>query len=586
VDVPVRAFRSGDIVGLYIGYADEKAALAGDGATGKSINANAGFKGALAQLQQPESVLVLYMDVERGFDQINQAVEKSNEAKVKEIWPKARDASGLAGLKRVIFADGFDGKDWGSRGFAEAPAPRTGLLSMMDDKPLGDELFKAVPQSSSMVFAGKFDPGRLITEVRKAVGAVDPEAQKMFDQGLGAAQMFIGKNLVTDILDPLGDQWAMYISPDVGGNGITGVVVVNKLDDAKKAEQGLVAASLCVNNLIAGQMRDEEINISFKNTKIGDMRVWYFAVPFVAPAWGIKDGNLYLGLYPQSVAAAARFTSSGKKSFNENEKYAALKQRLGVPAPRGVQFVDLPQLAGPGYQLVLVYLRLGLGFADMWGVEAPEPVLPSFDTLQAHLAPAGSLSWVDEKGWHTKGVQPFPGAGLFSGEAGFVAVGASAMSVGILLPSLNRARETANRVKCASNLRQMGQGILLYSNDHSGNYPEDFETLVKYCLDSGVGPDAFACPSGHEALPGSANQMKPDQLAAWAREHSPYVYVGAGKKNDTPADVVIIYERLGSHSGDGVNMLYGDGHVEFQHTAGAEQILQQQGVEIEYVGRR
>src|SRR5580658_187998 len=33
----------------------------------------------------------------------------------------------------------------------------------------------------------------------------------------------------------------------------------------------------------------------------------------------------------------------------------------------------------------------------------------------------------------------------------------------ILIPSLSRARETANRVKCASNMRQIGQAILLYS---------------------------------------------------------------------------------------------------------------------------
>jgi len=34
-----------------------------------------------------------------------------------------------------------------------------------------------------------------------------------------------------------------------------------------------------------------------------------------------------------------------------------------------------------------------------------------------------------------------------------------------------RSRETANRVKCASNLRQIGQAMLLYANDHRGQYP-------------------------------------------------------------------------------------------------------------------
>jgi prepilin-type processing-associated H-X9-DG protein len=46
-----------------------------------------------------------------------------------------------------------------------------------------------------------------------------------------------------------------------------------------------------------------------------------------------------------------------------------------------------------------------------------------------------------------------------------------ALLVSFLLPSLCRSSETANRVKCASNLRQIGQAILIYSNDNRGALP-------------------------------------------------------------------------------------------------------------------
>jgi prepilin-type N-terminal cleavage/methylation domain-containing protein/prepilin-type processing-associated H-X9-DG protein len=52
-----------------------------------------------------------------------------------------------------------------------------------------------------------------------------------------------------------------------------------------------------------------------------------------------------------------------------------------------------------------------------------------------------------------------------------VVIGIIALLISILLPSLNRARETANRVKCSSNLRQIGQALLLYANENKGAYP-------------------------------------------------------------------------------------------------------------------
>src|SRR5580700_3467784 len=52
-----------------------------------------------------------------------------------------------------------------------------------------------------------------------------------------------------------------------------------------------------------------------------------------------------------------------------------------------------------------------------------------------------------------------------------VVIGIIALLISILLPSLNRARETANRVKCASNLSQIGKALLMYANDNQGNYP-------------------------------------------------------------------------------------------------------------------
>jgi prepilin-type N-terminal cleavage/methylation domain-containing protein/prepilin-type processing-associated H-X9-DG protein len=52
-----------------------------------------------------------------------------------------------------------------------------------------------------------------------------------------------------------------------------------------------------------------------------------------------------------------------------------------------------------------------------------------------------------------------------------VVIGIIALLIAILLPALNKARETANRAKCSANLRQIGQAMLLYCSDNQGMYP-------------------------------------------------------------------------------------------------------------------
>mgnify|MGYP006172248877 CR=1 FL=1 len=76
-----------------------------------------------------------------------------------------------------------------------------------------------------------------------------------------------------------------------------------------------------------------------------------------------------------------------------------------------------------------------------------------------------------------------------------VVIGIIALLISILLPSLNRAREQANRVKCASNLRQIGQGIQMYANENKGNFPRTyFQTPGSTVVTTTVGnasPESF-----------------------------------------------------------------------------------------------
>jgi prepilin-type N-terminal cleavage/methylation domain-containing protein/prepilin-type processing-associated H-X9-DG protein len=229
-----------------------------------------------------------------------------------------------------------------------------------------------------------------------------------------------------------------------------------------------------------------------------------------------------------------------------------------------------------------------------------------------------------------------------------VVIGIIALLISILLPSLNRAREQANRVKCASNLRQIGQGIQMYANENKGNFPRTYfqtgktPTIVASNLGwddpnsfdvgttkSKVGPnnvcaslfllvktqdltsEVFICPSSQGERDTFSNKTAQDHSNfTLIPTNLTYSYIvpfpssdasDAGFKlnytltsdfaiaadmnpGNAPATKVegqqdqvsavspkstrkqMSDANSNNHNGDGQNVLYADGHVEFQNT--------------------
>ena len=107
-----------------------------------------------------------------------------------------------------------------------------------------------------------------------------------------------------------------------------------------------------------------------------------------------------------------------------------------------------------------------------------------------------------------------------------VVIGIIALLISILLPSLNKARETANRAKCASNLHQIGLAILLYQQDNQQLYPRTVQTIN----------DA---PSPTWGTPSTATA---------ASTADPFVTTGAPSSNDVSASLFLLLrnEQIGS----------------------------------------
>lgn len=127
----------------------------------------------------------------------------------------------------------------------------------------------------------------------------------------------------------------------------------------------------------------------------------------------------------------------------------------------------------------------------------------------------------------------------------------------------------AERVKCATKLRQIGQALSAYADAHDGRFPDDLGVLVaEEHLDH---PEALICPAAHSTPP---DQVTSEHVPGLEKPHlTTYIYFAAGLSMPVGETRVLVVEPLENHQGEGINVLYANGHAEWMHAPEAEKLL-------------
>jgi prepilin-type processing-associated H-X9-DG protein len=196
-----------------------------------------------------------------------------------------------------------------------------------------------------------------------------------------------------------------------------------------------------------------------------------------------------------------------------------------------------------------------------------------------------------------------------------VVISIIALLVSILLPALNKARESAVTTVCKSNIKQMGNVLYLYYSDYqklpegrpeldAGGYERHLYRIYSdgsFSGNVGLGmlypkylesPVLFWCPANRQKYEGySVPEMVDNLKNGVAAEGSPssYVYRKKAKASDTLSPYISLVprsssyvmmadaaysDRTPSNHKDGYNAAFYDTHVEWAPDKGNKLFLQ------------
>jgi prepilin-type processing-associated H-X9-DG protein len=382
-------------------------------------------------------------------------------------------AMGFGNAETFESCSGLTNKGSFSRIFLKLDGRPEGLLDLSGPKGLSDSDLQKFPTDSLFASGVSFDFRRGFGLFNTFILLMSNGRENLYEI-LEDMKRETDIDLQSEIIANLGKSWTLYNG--AGDGWISGMTMTTTVKDS----EALKEASEKIVKTIMKESRGSRYAPVFMRKEVAEKEITSFMVReagfFVEPSWCITSDQLIIGLYPQAVESALKFSQDHKTPASHllaEKDLKFLNQPFAVDDPGAkllaMTYVDAEtnfEISYPYMQVMSSLMKsmstdLLRSLPDQTAAQVSEVLsgiqLPRARVIHRHLEPSLLAIRQTEEGIELETHQTIPSLDIGYGVP---------LAIGALLPAVQSTRTAARRAESMNNMRQQ----ILASLNHESAY--------------------------------------------------------------------------------------------------------------------